>query len=535
MARTKAQPVHSRRINASEHLIRLAAIDVGSNSIHMIVAQADVDGSITTLWRNKEMVGLGRGSFPSHRLSQRLMDMAMESLWRCAESARRRQCEKIVAVATSAVREAENGGDFIERVRRELGLNLRVISAREEARLIYLGVRQVTDLKNGPNFIIDIGGGSTEFIVGDQQKAVLLESRKLGAARMTAQYIKSDPVDARDLKRLLAHYDEVLTPLCEQIAHLKPMRTIGTSGTLESLAAMCNGRSNSSGRHNGEHAEAPIIEVDRLKRLVAELIESRSKDREKMRGLDTQRHDQIMAGAILVNEVFRRVGIKRLQIAGGALREGILIDYLERKLPDLIIRREVPDPRRRSVLDLARRCGWFAPHAEQVARLTGLLFDQLKPQHKLGVKPRELIEYGALLHDIGWHIHKSGHHKHSQYLILHGDLRGFSTEETAAIACIARYHRKSTPNDDHEIYADLSSEMKKTVRIGSALLRIADGMDRSHCRVITGLKVKARNKRLEVLIEGRGDAELDIWGARRKMDYLAELFDRTISFEQVKR
>jgi len=193
--------------------LRLAAIDVGSNSLHMIVAQIGVDGAVTTLWRAKEMVGLGRMSFPSHRLTRESMDQAILALRRFQQEAYTRHCEKIVAVATSAVREASNGGDFILRARRELGINIRVVSAKDEARLIYLGVRHAADLKGGPHFIMDIGGGSVEFIVADEHRPLLLESRKLGAARMTAQFVKSDTIHVDELEALLQQYDKELAPV----------------------------------------------------------------------------------------------------------------------------------------------------------------------------------------------------------------------------------------------------------------------------------------------------------------------------------
>src|SRR6476661_1201101 len=187
--------------------VRLAAIDIGSNSIHMIVAQINADGTMNTLWRLKEMVGLGRLSFPSHRLTKDAMDQAMAALVRIQQAARQRRVEKILAVATSAVREADNGGDFIERVRRKLGLDVRIVSAREEARLIYLAVRHAAPLKDERELVIDVGGGSVELIVGNSRSATLLESRKLGAARMTAQFVKSDPISDDEKAALLKHYD----------------------------------------------------------------------------------------------------------------------------------------------------------------------------------------------------------------------------------------------------------------------------------------------------------------------------------------
>jgi exopolyphosphatase / guanosine-5'-triphosphate,3'-diphosphate pyrophosphatase len=513
----------SRKIPAAARSeFRVAAIDVGSNSLHMVIAQIDPDGAITTLWRMKEMVGLGRISFPSRRLTAEAIDRAISTLKRFQQAAQSRQCEKILAVATSAVREAINGGDFLTRVQRELGLNMRIVSARDEAKLIYLGVRHAVQLTTAPAFMIDIGGGSVEFIVADKTRAAMLESRKLGAARMTARYIKSDPVSPADLKSLLAHYDRELSPLCEQILSLKPTLALGTSGTLENLAAMCNSLYGS---------DAGVIEREPLEKLVGKLLESRTEDRAAFKGLDDQRKDQIIAGAVLVNELFRRLTLEKITVCKSALREGMMVEYLSRHLPELSIRREVPDPRRRSVLDLARRCDWHQIHSEQVARLTMDLFDQLKPLHGLGRKPRELVEHAALLHDIGWHIGKSNHHKHSKYLILHGDLKGFTPDEIQIMANIARYHRKGGPKLSQKSFSALSAKGQQIVRIGSALLRIADGLDRSHCSVVSSISCTIHRKRVDIRIKARGDSELEVWGGQQKRGYFSELFGKDVEFE----
>jgi exopolyphosphatase/guanosine-5'-triphosphate,3'-diphosphate pyrophosphatase len=522
------KPLPARRVHPAVPApygpeFRIAAIDVGSNSLHMVVAQADPDGSLTTLWRMKEMVGLGRISFPSRRLSADAMERAISTLRRFQQAARARGCEKILAIATSAVREAENGGDFLRRARRELGLGVKVVSARDEARLIYLGVRHALELGSRPHFILDIGGGSVEFIVGDATKAQLLESRKLGAARMTAQFVSTDPISPGDLKALLAHYEKELAPVCDSILALKPVAALGTSGTMENLAAMC--------ATIDKRESAGVLERDSLSRLLTKLIESRSKDRATMHGLDDQRKDQIIAGALLVGELLRRLNLAEIRLCKSALREGILLEYLGRHLPDLQIRRNVPDPRRRSVLDLARRCDWHQSHSEQVARLCCELFDCTRSLHNLGTEQRELIEYAALLHDIGWHIAREGHHKHSQYLILHGDLKNFSREEIRIIANIARFHRKSMPKMSHKNFAALPAAARKVVRVGAALLRIADGLDRSHSNVVTGLSCQISRKRVEVTLKAKGDAELELWGARSKRDFFASVFDKALRFK----
>ncbi|MEO6435365.1 MAG: Ppx/GppA phosphatase family protein, partial [Tepidisphaeraceae bacterium] len=412
--------------------MRMAAIDVGSNSIHMIVAEADVEGGITTLWRMKEMIGLGRSSFPSRVIPREAIDHAIAVLARFQQAAQQRQCEKIVATATSAVREASNGGDFIERIDRNLHLDVRVISGREEARLIYLGARHATDLSGGPHLVVDIGGGSVEFIVGDHKTTALLESRKLGAARMTASFVKSDPISDEDHAALLQHYDKELTPLCEQILQHKPGKFIGTSGTLENIALLCNPE-HADGNGTG-HERPNVIERGAFDELFHKLLKSSSKQRAEMVGLDEGRREQIVAGAALVNELFKRLKLRRIVMCKSALREGILVDYLSRHLPDLAIRQQVPDPRMRSVIALARRCTWHKSHSEQVARLTLRLFDDTRALHGFGTPERELIEYGALLHDIGWHIGRTGHHKHSAYLIRNGDLKNFTPLEIEIIA-----------------------------------------------------------------------------------------------------
>ena len=512
MPQQASPPVHDS--------FRIAAIDVGSNSVHMVVAQIDPDGGVTTLYRLKEMVGLGRISFPAKTLSNEAIDRAVQSLGRMKTAAEQRQCEKIVAVATSAIREAANGGEVIRRIKDELNLNVKVVSAREEARLIYLGVRGATDLGKKPHLMIDIGGGSVEFVVGDEKEAKLLESRKLGAARMSAQFVNSDPISKEDLAALRAHYDEHLVPLAARVHALKPVCCLGTSGTLENIAALC-----ADGEHNR------VIDRTRLLKLEERLIKTTAADRSRIRGLDDQRKEQIIAGVVLVASFMKRLDIKKIDLCGAALREGILADYLSRHKPDLIIRREVPDPRRRSVLDLARRCNWWQQHSLQTAKLLLRMFDDLKPLHKLGDHERELLEYAAWLHDIGWHIGNTQHHKHSAYLVKHGRLQGFTEEEVATLACLTRFHRKSLPDrKKHESFAALKARDRRTVEVGSALLRIADGQDRSHASAVTQLHCSIGKEGVRVDVKSPVDIQLELWTARDKRTAFEKVFGKAIEF-----
>jgi exopolyphosphatase/guanosine-5'-triphosphate,3'-diphosphate pyrophosphatase len=510
--------------------MRIAAIDVGSNSIHMVIAEADINGGITTLWRMKEMVGLGKSTFPGHAISRDAIERAIATMSRFVQAAQQRQCEKIVAVATAAVREASNGGDFVDRLERQFNIEVRVISGREEARMIYLGVRQTCPLTHGPHLIIDIGGGSVEFIVADSKKALLLESRKLGAARMTALHVKSDPIDREDHAALLAHYEKELAGLSDQILALKPQKVIGTSGTLENIAILCSDDDHHHANGNGEGKPA-VIERSAFDRLLAQLLKSSAKQRAQMPGLDEGRRDQIVAGAMLVDEIFRRLKPRRIEMCRSALREGILVDYLSRHLPELAIRQQVPNPRMRSVIALARRCSWHRSHSEQVARICMRLFDETRSIHGLGTPERELIEYAALLHDIGWHIARTGHHKHSMYLIQNGDLKNFSDEEIEIIANIARYHRKSPPKSKHVAFAKLSPRGKEIVRVGAALLRLADGLDRSHSSIVRDVKCRNGGKEVKCVLQAKWDAQLEVWAASRKSEMFEKVFKRPITFE----
>jgi exopolyphosphatase/guanosine-5'-triphosphate,3'-diphosphate pyrophosphatase len=340
--------------------------------------------------------------------------------------------------------------------------------------------------------------------------------------------VKSDPISKEDLRAIRRHFETELATLIPQIKNLGPVAAIGTSGTLENIAAMCGSTEESD-------ISFATIERDAFDTLMGELIDSDTKSRSKIKGLDDQRKDQIVAGALLVGEIFERLQIKRITICPAALREGILLEYLNRHSPELQIRRDIPDPRRRGVLDLARKYDWHQKHSEQVTTHCMALFDQLKSLHKLGTMERELIEYASLLHDIGWHISGKSHHKHSLYLIRNGGLRDFTKEEIDIMASIARYHRKSPPKDKHALYGDLPGRARKIVDVGAALLRVADGLDRSHASVVKGLHCRIDENEIRCRLDSRTDAELEIWGARRKMGWFEKVFGMNLVLEMSKR
>ena len=483
---------------------RLAAIDVGSNSLHMVVAQADPDGGLTTLWRMKEMVGLGRISFPSRRLTVDAMDRAVVVLRRFQQVAQQRQVEKVVAVATSAVREAENGGDFLERVRNELNLLIRVVSGREEARLIYLGVKHAVDLHGGPHFMLDIGGGSVEFIIATASEIYYTASEPLGSLRLAERFRE----DVEGCRRFAAGQ---LRKVHKQVRQLGIDQCIGTSGTIQALASLIT----------------PPFTRDALEELFGRLAGTTAKERVERFGIEPKRAATIVAGAAVLLAIMETLSIESLIVCPAAIREGIVIAQASAKTD-----RTAKALRRTSVLALAQRSDCDRRHARHVAHLASRIFDQTTRLHALPSTAKELLEHAAMLHEVGMHVSDRGYHKHSYYLIRHAALRGFSDDELAVIANVARYHRKSEPDDDHENLAELTAAQRGDVEKLAAILRIAEALDRSHRQAVRDVAVRL-NGNVKFFVRARSKASVEIAAAAKRARYFASLFEKKVQFEEV--
>jgi exopolyphosphatase/guanosine-5'-triphosphate,3'-diphosphate pyrophosphatase len=514
------------------HGLRVAAIDIGTNSLHMVIVEVTDSLSFKVLSSEKDLTQLGDQALVSHHLPKRAMAHTLDVLARYQRVAGNMDCDVMLAYATSAVRESNNGGDFVLAAKRELGLQIQVISAHEEAHLIYLAVRQAIDLSShptgtGPSLIIDIGGGSCELIVGTNAKPLFLESFKLGASRLTQQFVHSDPLSRRDREDLEKHIRKTLKPTIETIRALAPQRVIGTSGTMENLASMCAFQ---HGEEGIRHRLLTVMAREEFEEVCKRLTRLPVAERRRLPGLDPGRAAQIASGALLVSYLFEKLEMAQIEVCDRALREGMIIDYMQTHWPKVKLSVQIRDPRRRSVFELGRRCNFDEKHALQVARLALELFDQLKPLHKLGAAERELLEYASLLHDIGWHIGHSGHHKHSLYLIKNGDLEGFSLNELDVIANAARYHRKSMPKKSHPDYVALDEASRDLVWKLAGILRIADALDRGHFGNITALRTILRESSVSILLEATADPELELWAGRLKGDMFRATFERETHF-----
>jgi exopolyphosphatase/guanosine-5'-triphosphate,3'-diphosphate pyrophosphatase len=510
--------------------MRIEAIDVGSNSIHMLVAQVEPEGHFRVLDRAKEMVRLGRRSLTTGKLTRAAMEQGIRTLTAFRTLAERQGVTRFRAVATSAVREARNGGEFLQQVKEQVGLRVKVIPGREEARLVWIGVANSIDLRGEPAVIVDAGGGSLEVIAVDGGQPIAMSSLKLGVARLSEMFLDADPPSAKALRRLREHLDEQLRPTLEPLVSKKFRHVIGTSGTMLTLIAMAAHR---LGVHPGNpylhNLEVPASAVLDLHETLSGSARAR---RSRMKGVDAKRVDQIVTGAALAERVIRTLEADRITACTWALREGLLLDYVARHTKGIEESARFTDVRRRSVMRLLRRLGYTGQHHHQVARLALRLFDQLHGPLGLDPSHRDLLEYAALLHDVGHSIAHENHHLHSYYLIVHGELLGFAREEIEVIGQVARLHnRKGQPKNGSLESVPLSRERKDAVRALAAILRLAEGLDRSQYGVVQDVKVRRRSGRvlLELLTHGL-DAQLEVWEAGRRSELLEKLLGAPVGF-----
>jgi exopolyphosphatase/guanosine-5'-triphosphate,3'-diphosphate pyrophosphatase len=508
--------------------MRIAAIDIGTNSIHMIVVKVRPDLSFEVIDREKDMVRLGAGGLDGRSLTPTAMAAALQTLTKFKRLADSHKVDEIVASATSAVREAENGGDFIAEVDRQTGIRIRVISGTEEARLVHLAAGYGVDVGGGTAVAVDIGGGSVEVTLGTATQLTLGRSFKVGVIRLTERFVKSDPLSERDERRLVKHLNRELGVYLDQVAGRGFGRVIGTSGTILSLGALA-----SSGDDGAppEDLRNRRVSAKSLHKLRKRLVEMNIEQRLQIPGLDPRRADLCVAGSVLLDTIVRRLGADEFTLCDLALREGLVLDYIHRNSARIRKVERYPDVRRRSVVELGERCGYWSEHAHQVARLALAIFDQTRSVHGLTDREREWLEYGALLHDVGVHISYERHHRHSYYLIKNGDLRGFDPQEIEVIALIARYHRQTSPKKSHDGYGDLGGSLRRTVKALSAMVRLAEGLDRSHAQALAGIDLYPRGDDYLARLRATGDAELELWAALRHVAPLEAMLGKPVRFE----
>ncbi|MEY2911462.1 MAG: hypothetical protein RLZZ184_771 [Cyanobacteriota bacterium] len=470
----------------------IAAIDIGTNSLHMVIVKIEAAlPSFTMIAREKETVRLGDRNLITGELKPEIMNKAIACLGRFKTLAYSLGVTSIVAVATSAVRESPNGKEFLHQIETQVGLNVDLISGREEARRIYLGVLSGMEFNNQPHIIIDIGGGSTELILGDSEEPRSLTSTKIGAVRLTGELVKSDPITETEFKYLQAYARGMLERSVEEVqGKLKigdSPRLIGTSGTIETIATI--------------HAREKLglvpstlngyqFSLQDLRTWVTRLRRMTNIERAAIPGMPEKRSEVILAGAVILQEAMTLLGLESLTVCERSLREGVIVDWmLTHGFIDNRLRFQ-SSIRQRSVLKTAKKYQTNLEHGDRVAAFALSIFDQTQAQiHNWGANQRQLLWAAAVLHNSGHHVSHSAHHKHSYYLIRNSELLGYNETEIEIIANIARYHRKSPPKKKHENYRNLLHKEHRTmVNQLSAMLRLAVALDRRQIGAIAHIQ-----------------------------------------------
>jgi exopolyphosphatase/guanosine-5'-triphosphate,3'-diphosphate pyrophosphatase len=490
----------------------------------MIVVRVRADLSFEVIDREKEMVRLGAGGLDGKKLTHEAVSSALQSLSKFERIATSHQVDQVLAAATSATREAENGGEFLAAIERTTGIRPRIITGTEEARLIHMAAVYGVDTPN-TTVVIDIGGGSVEITRGVGPEAEFARSFKLGVIRLTERFVTSDPLSGRDERKMVSHISEQVDKYLGRIVAAGFDRVIGTSGTILSIGTVATAIDRGSVPTETRNLRVPAKSIRRLRKQVTEMdLEQRL----QLPGLDPRRADLTVAGAVLIDTLLRRLEANELTLCDLALREGLVLDYIHRHRSDIARVDRYPDVRRRSTIELAERCNWEADHSRQVAKLALALFDQTVAIHGLGDREREWLEFASLLHDIGNHISYQKHHRHSYYLIKHGDLRGFEPDEIEIIALVARYHRRAQPARSHIGMDSLPHKLHKTVKVLAAFLRIAETLDRSQHGVVRRLEVKDRAGSIRLDVYAVGDCELEVWAANKQLSALESALKRQV-------
>jgi len=518
---------------------RIGALDVGSNSIRLIVAEVSPDPTYRVIDDEKIIARLGQGLAETGRLDQGRILSAVEGIERLKSIADGFGVERLRAVATAAVREASNGADLINAVRARCGLEIEIISADQEARLAYRSVSHAFHLDDQIAIVVDIGGGSTEILVSVNGVVEQVYTLKLGAVRLTEMFDPNDPVKTERFDEMRRYIGKTLRDHAERPV-VAPHFMYGTGGTFMALASMSMHRS-APERGVGDLLPFTIRGYEMQRSEVRHLLDwvrkLTDRQRASIAGLSPDRAGIIVAGATIADRVMRHFRANRLMVHDGGIRDGLILTIIDEMMGGWARdSRRGPVDRLADVRRFAAKCNYEERDAEHVARLATRLFDQIRAQRPalapiLTDGARDMVEAAALLRDVGYMVNYSGHHKHSYHLIVHSDLRGFSTREIEVIANVARYHRKAEPKAGHSMYSGLDDASRVTVDYLASIIRIADGLDRTHTQTVRDVEVVMSGSRALFRVSAHTDPKVDLWGAEQKAQMFGRVFGVETAFE----
>lgn len=504
----------------------IAVIDLGTNTFHLLIVEFTEYETYFIREKYKEAVKLGEGGINQGIIAEAAFHRGIDALKKFRTLIDARGVSTVLAFGTSALRDAKNASVFLDAAREEAGIAVRIINGNEEAALIYQGVRNAVVFPEGQDaLLVDIGGGSVEFIVGNNQQAKLLRSTRLGAARLLEQIAPSDPILPEEVENTLQVIEQQLAGLVKEISEFNVKTIIGSSGTFDTLGAMAAYEARELLAM--ENPNGFSIGASQFKKLKTKLLRATREQRLAMPGMEAPRVDMILMGVILVDYLFEHLLIEQVVISSYALKEGILYDYLESRRATGTHTAADRNVREKAVLALGRKYQFVESHAQQTALLALQLFDELRPLHGFGQEERELLHYAALLHDIGHFVARSGHHKHGQYILMNAPLQGFTSNEMLLLSNLVRYHRKSLPSKEHFHFNLLPKNDKERILKLAALLRIADSLDRGHRHFIRSIaRIGETETTVRLGIEASANIEIELESARANLELFEVAYGR---------
>jgi exopolyphosphatase/guanosine-5'-triphosphate,3'-diphosphate pyrophosphatase len=500
----------------------LAAIDVGSNAIRLVIGNVDADRTITVIESIRESVRLGEDVFAHGSISDANIERAAEVFRKFRGLIDTHGAKWVRAVSTSACREALNRELFVDRIAQTSDIELTVIGEEEEARLIYLAVADRVPLKGKVAMLVDIGGGSTEVTLVSGGQILATESFKMGSVRLL-QLLRDSRRGEREFHQLLREYlDSTHRKIKKELGNERIELCVGTGGNIEVLGDLR--------REVLKKERDSVLPMDDLDDLVKRLQNLSYEERVRELGLRPDRADVIVPASMILQKIVKQAGVREVVIPRVGLKDGLLIDMVQELFGEKkAASRELVLS---SAYQLGRKYQFDEPHGKTVARLALLLFDETKHLHNCTMEHRLLLEVAALLHDIGNFVNMRDHHKHTQYLLMATQLIGLPQSQQTLVANIARYHRKSMPKVQHDSYRALGAKERVLVTKLAAILRLADALDNEHGSRVSAVKVEYKKPKLIIQIEGEGDLLLEKWALTKKAEMFEEVFSVKLVVEE---
>ncbi len=477
---------------------------------------------------DREVTRLGESVFRNGSVSEEAMQATCAVLARMAELYRKLDVVGVRAVATSAIRDTRNQRLFLDRASLAAGTPVEIISGREEARLIHLGVESSWPQQGKSVLIIDIGGGSAEIIAACNGRLEEAFSKPLGAVRLRENFLKQDPPSPQQLHQLVEFIRQKLYGAVRRLGRRKWDRVIATSATAAAVAGAVARRP----RSQRDEIDRLRLSTAQIRALYEKLSTAGLSARRKVTGIGPRRAEIIVPGMAVLLEFLREFALPAVYYSRAGVRDGIIADLVARNVG--AERSRLSRDQRREVETMGRRYGIALDHARKVAEISNLLFTALEPLHQLPPASGKLLEAAAYLHDVGHYVSDASHHKHSWYVVANSDLAGFTERERMLIAGLCRYHRKSLPSLEHTAYQALSTEDKRTLMLLIPVLRLADNLDRGRDPRIRGVDCRVRDGHVVLEVHSHGDIDLEQWAAERAATVFEQVYHRPVAVTNVR-